>query len=135
MTISKDQQISKQNCWFVISPKKEQWICFSILTVRKYLKLEIEIKFQVFPDCQDRKTNSFVCFLGEITARQFCFEIYWPLGWLLTIHSACCFDSGLVYLLGTIENMQQTLGSAHYAGAHNSQSANRVCLSDEASIV
>ena len=29
---------------------------------------------------QARKTNSSVCFLGEDTARQFCFEIYWPLG-------------------------------------------------------
>ena len=28
---------------------------------------------------QDRKTNLFVCFLGEVLARQFCFEIYWPL--------------------------------------------------------
>ena len=30
-----------------------------------------DFKFQVFPDCQDRKTNSFVHFLGEVTARQF----------------------------------------------------------------
>ena len=27
---------------------------------------------------QDRKTNSFVRFLGESAAQQFCFEIYWP---------------------------------------------------------
>ena len=26
------------------------------------------------------ETNLPVCFLGEVTARQFCFEIYWPLG-------------------------------------------------------
>ena len=29
--------------------------------------------------CQDRKTNSFICFLGEVRARQICFEICWPL--------------------------------------------------------
>ena len=48
---------------------------------RKYLKLEFrfQFKFQVFPSHQDRKTNSFVCFLGEVTTWQFCFEIYWPL--------------------------------------------------------
>ena len=28
---------------------------------------------------QDRKTNSFVCFLGKSAALQFWFEIYWPL--------------------------------------------------------
>ena len=42
--------------------------------------LKSKFKFQVFPDCQDRKTNSSVCFLGEVTTRQFYFEIYWPLG-------------------------------------------------------
>ena len=36
-------------------------------------------KFQVFPDGQERKTNLSVCFLREVMARQFCFEIYWPL--------------------------------------------------------
>ena len=29
--------------------------------------------------CQDRKTKLSVCFLREVTARQFCFEIYRPL--------------------------------------------------------
>ena len=29
-----------------------------------------------FPDCQDRKTNSSVPFLGEVTARKFLFKIY-----------------------------------------------------------
>ena len=33
-------------------------------------------KFQICPDCQDRKTNLSVRFLGEVMARQFCFEIY-----------------------------------------------------------
>ena len=33
----------------------------------------------VFPSHQDRKTNSFIHFLGEVTVQQFCFEIYWPL--------------------------------------------------------
>ena len=38
-----------------------------------------KFKFQVFPSQQDRKTNSSVCFFGGFMARQFCFEIYWPL--------------------------------------------------------
>ena len=38
--------------------------------------LKSKFKFQVFRDCQDRKTNSSVCFLGEVTALQFFFEIY-----------------------------------------------------------
>ena len=42
-------------------------------------KLKSKFKFQEYPSCQDRKTNSFFCFLGEVTAQQFCFEIYWPL--------------------------------------------------------
>ena len=33
----------------------------------------------VLPSCQDRKTNSSIYFLGEVTARQFCFKIYRPL--------------------------------------------------------
>ena len=62
-----------------ISQKTNEGICFSILTTRKYLKLEF--RFQVFRSHQDRKTNLFVCFLGEVTARLICFEIYWPLGY------------------------------------------------------
>ena len=48
--------------------KKNEWLCFSILTAQKYLKL---------PNPQDR--NLFVCLLEKATARQFCFGIYWPL--------------------------------------------------------
>ena len=44
------------------SQKTNERICFSILAT-----------------VQDRKTNSFVSFLGEPAALQFCFEIYWPL--------------------------------------------------------
>ena len=63
------------------SQKTNGWICFSILTTRKYLKLEFQFqfKFQVFPSRQDRKTNLIGFFGGKVTARQFCFEIYWPL--------------------------------------------------------
>ena len=49
-----------------------------------------KFKFQVFPSRQDRKKNrSFVCFLGEVTAQQFCFEIYWPL-WTDCCESCFC---------------------------------------------
>jgi hypothetical protein len=38
--------------------------------------LNFDFKFQVFSSRQDRKTNLSICFLGEVTAQQFCFEIY-----------------------------------------------------------
>ena len=53
--------------------------CFSILGLGNAWNLNFDFKFQVFLSRQDRKTNSFVRFLGEVTARQFFFEIYWPL--------------------------------------------------------
>ena len=39
-------------------------------------RVKFDFKCQVFPSHQDRKTNSSVCFLGEVMAQQFCFEIY-----------------------------------------------------------
>ena len=38
-----------------------------------------DFKFQVFPDCHGKKTNSFVRFLGESMARQSAFSFIWPL--------------------------------------------------------
>jgi cytosine/uracil/thiamine/allantoin permease len=38
----------------------------------------------VVPTVQDRKTNSFIRFLGESAAQQFCFEIYWLLKFFYT---------------------------------------------------
>ena len=46
---------------------------------RNTWNLKLKFKFQVLPSRQDRKTNLSVHFLGEVTAQQFCFEIYWPL--------------------------------------------------------
>ena len=46
---------------------------------RNTWNLNFNFKLQVFPSRQDRKTNSSICFWGEVTTRQFCFEIYWPL--------------------------------------------------------
>ena len=66
------------------SQKMNRQSCFSILTTPKYF---FDFKFWVFLSRQDRKTNSFGSFLGEVTARQFCFEIYWPLeGFMNKIH-------------------------------------------------
>ena len=49
--------------------------------------MKSKFKFQVFPSCQDRKTNSFVSFLEEVSARQFSFKIYLPLeGFMNKIH-------------------------------------------------
>ena len=62
------------------SQETNERICFSILTTQKYLELEIENQVSsTFLSRQYRKTNAFVCFLGEVMARQFCFEIYRPL--------------------------------------------------------
>ena len=47
--------------------------------LRNTWNLNFDFKFEVYPSHQDRKTNSTVCFLGEVMARQFFFEIYWPL--------------------------------------------------------
>ena len=46
---------------------------------QKYLKLEFRFQVSSIFSRQDRKTISFICLLGEVTAWQFCFEIYWPL--------------------------------------------------------
>ena len=71
-TYSKGQLISK--------PKKEtnEFVLLS-WQLRNTLNLNFYFKFQVFPSRQDRKTNSLVHFLGEVTAWQFCFKIYWSL--------------------------------------------------------
>ena len=50
------------------SQKTNEQICFSILTTWKYLKSKFN--FQFFPDCEDRKTNSSVRFLGEVMLLQ-----------------------------------------------------------------
>ena len=39
--------------------------------------LNFHFRFQIFLSRQDRKTNLFDQFLGEVMARQFCFEISW----------------------------------------------------------
>ena len=74
--------------------------------------LKSKFKFQVFLSCQDRKTNSFIHYLGEVTVWQFCFEIYWPLGrlprflgawvemlWCLSNHSNV-FDKTILFSKG-----------------------------------
>ena len=40
---------------------------------------DFDFKFQVFPDRQERKTNSSVCFWKKFFFVNFAFEIYWPL--------------------------------------------------------
>ena len=56
--LSKGQLISKQNFWAITSSKNE----------RNALRIVSWVRF--------------VCFLEEVMARQFCFEIYWPLAFL-----------------------------------------------------
>ena len=74
---SLDLEAKLSSCNF---SQENKWTnLFSILMTWKHLNLNSKFKFQVFPSRQDRKTNSLVCFLGEIMARQFYFEIYWSL--------------------------------------------------------
>ena len=42
-------------------------------------KTNKQIWFSILNSSQNRKTNSFVWFLGESVAQKFCFEIFWPL--------------------------------------------------------
>ena len=55
------------------SQKTNKRICFYVLTVRKYLKFEMEnqVSSTSGPSAQKKQINLFVCFLGEVTARQF----------------------------------------------------------------
>ena len=51
----------------------------------------LNFDFKTISSRQDRKKNASVCFLGEVTAWQFCFEINWPLAilhllWVLFGH-------------------------------------------------
>ena len=69
------QQISKQNCRTITSPKKQMnKFVFLSWWLWNTWNLNFDFKFQVFPSGQDRKTYSSVCFLGEFTAQQFCFQ-------------------------------------------------------------
>ena len=59
-----------------------QWIylvCSWQLASTRNLNFDFDFKFQVFLSHQERKKKSFICFLGEVMAQQFCFENYWPL--------------------------------------------------------
>ena len=70
----------KRKCRAVTSPKKRtNQFVFLSWRLGNIWNLNFNFKFQVYPGHQDRKTNSFVCFLGKVIAPQFCLEIYWPL--------------------------------------------------------
>ena len=69
----------KNNLWLTSPQKRTNKFVFLSWQRRNTWNLKSKFKFQVFPRHQDRKTNLFICFLGEFTAHQFCFEIYWPL--------------------------------------------------------
>ena len=58
---------------------KDKWKNLFLYRLGNTWNLNFDFKFQVFPSHKDRKTNSLICFLGEVMARQFCFNIYLPL--------------------------------------------------------
>ena len=66
-------------------------------------------KFQVFPDCQDRKTNSSVRFWKKLRLDKFCFEICWPLarmGYFLLTYFVLSmkFPSGILNIRSLCES-------------------------------
>ena len=66
-------------------------ICFSILTTRKYLKLEFwfQVSSMYFLVIRIEKQIRSFTFLVGVLAQQFCFEIYWPLDiWAVCIYSS-----------------------------------------------
>ena len=76
----KGQLILKAIYGLLTSPKKRtNESVFLSWRLGNTWNLNFDFKFQVLPSRQDRKTSSLVHFLGEVKARQFCFEIYWPL--------------------------------------------------------
>ena len=82
--LTKGQKISKQNCRAVTSSKNERTNLFFYPDSPKILETwTSKFKFQVFTDCQNRKTISFIRFWKKLRLDNFCFEIYWPLigGW------------------------------------------------------
>ena len=70
LKVSKSQ---KQNCRKKLLPKMNGQICFSILTIRNYLKLEIEISsFKWFRTVRiEKQIRPFI--FGRSFFRQFCF--------------------------------------------------------------
>ena len=73
---AKFDQLHKMSfCCF--APKKwtKEFVFLSWWLKNCTWNLKSKFKFQLFPS--RRKTNLSVWFLGEVMARQFCFEIYW----------------------------------------------------------
>ena len=79
---------------------------------QKYLKLEFRFWF---PSRQDRKTNSFVCFSGEITAWQFCFEIYFPMAekiWVLLTYCLTFVHQPAAFLSNPFKKSEEIPGNS-----------------------
>ena len=78
--ILKVSKTQKQNCWKKLLPKMNKRICFSILTVQNYLKLEISISsFMYFRTVRIEKQIRPFIFGRNFFFVNFAFEIYWPL--------------------------------------------------------
>ena len=85
LKVSKSQ---KQNCRKKLLPKMNERICFSILTVRNYLKLEISISsFKYIRTVRiEKQIRSFI--FGRSFFQQFCF---WDLLTFRQKSSLCCY--------------------------------------------
>ena len=113
LKVSKSQ---KQNCRAKTSSKNERTNLFFYPDGPEILETwNQNLKFQVIPDCQDRKTNSSVRFWKKFFFEYFAFEIYWPLvkiaRWLIFVQAnlkgyyACLFGSNLISLTSVAHNI------------------------------
>ena len=79
---TKGQEISKQNCRAVTSPKNKRMNLFFYPDDSELLKTwNRNSSFKYFWAFRIEKQICLFIFLGEVMARQFCLEIYWPLLW------------------------------------------------------
>ena len=89
--VSKSQ---KQNCRAKTSSKNERTNLFFYPDGPEILETwNWNLKFQIIPDCQDRKTNSSVRFWKKFFSVNFAFEIYWPLTMSTNFQHTVCINN------------------------------------------
>ena len=85
--VASDLQVRYQNNFYG-SRSMKYWMYVKIenrfSSQNFFQKLNHRICFSILISSQDRKTNSLVCFLEEVLAGKFAFEIYWPLAGLVS---------------------------------------------------
>ena len=97
---AKGQQISKQNCRAVTSPKTKRTNLFFYPYSPEILESsKSKFKFQVFPYCQDRKNKLVLSFFGESTGWQSAFRFYLTFRHCIQMHFDQISSVGKLILL------------------------------------